>query len=48
MKVFRVEKMCVHMEEERWIENPLLGIGEERLSGDEEYEMILNPAVFTG
>lgn len=48
MKVFRVKKMCVHMEEEKWIENPLLGIGEKSLSGDEEYEMILNPAIFSG
>lgn len=48
MKVFRVKKICVHMEEDRWIENPLLGIGEESLSGDREYEMILNPAIFSG
>ena len=48
MKVFRVKKMCVHMEEDRWIENALVGIGEESLSGDREYEMILNPAIFSG
>ena len=48
MKVFRVKRICVHMEEDRWIENPLLGIGEESLSGDREYEMILNPAIFSG
>lgn len=53
MKVFRVKKMCIHMEEdsvneERWIEAPLLGVGEQSLSGNNEYEMILNPAVFSG
>ena len=46
--MFRARKMCVHMEEDRWIEEPLLGIGEESLSGDGEYEMILNPAVLSG
>ena len=48
MKVFRVKKMCVHMEDDRWVEKPLLGIGEEGLSGNREYEMILNPAIFSG
>ena len=48
MKVFRVKKICIHMEEDRWIDAPLLGIGEESLSGGREYEMILNPAVFSG
>lgn len=47
MKVFRIRRMCVRADEERWIENPLLGIGENRLSCEGEYEMILNPAVFT-
>ena len=48
MKVFRVKKMCVHMGDDRWVEKPLLGIGEEGLSGNREYEMILNPAIFSG
>ena len=48
MKVFRARRMCVHMEEDRWIERPLLGIGEEILSDDREYEVILNPAIFSG
>ena len=48
MKVFRMPKMCVHMEEDKWIENPLVGIGEAYLSGNREYEMILNPAIFSG
>ena len=26
MKVFRIEKMCIHMDEDIWIENPLLGM----------------------
>ncbi|MCC2253976.1 sigma-E processing peptidase SpoIIGA [Ruminococcus sp. CLA-AA-H200] len=47
MKVFRIEKMCIHMEEERWIMNPLVGVGEETLSGDGAYEMILNPELLS-
>ena len=47
MKVFRVRKMCIHMEEELWVGNVLLGIGEERLSREGEYGMILNPAILS-
>lgn len=50
MKVFRIRKMCVHTEkagEEKWIQNPLLGVGEETLSGNKEYEIILNPGIFS-
>lgn len=46
MRVFRISRMCVHMDEDCWIEHPLLGIGETDYSGAEDgYEMILNPAV---
>ena len=46
MRVFRISRMCVHMDEDCWIEHPLLGIGETDYSGTEGgYEMILNPAV---
>lgn len=48
MKIFRATKMCVHMEEDRWIDAPFIGIGEQRLSGGGEYGMILNPAVLSG
>ncbi len=48
MRVFRVKKMCVHMDEDRWIKRPLLGIGESDLSDRGEYEVILNPAIFSG
>lgn len=48
MRVFRINRMCVHMDEDCWIERPLLGIGETEFSGRSgEYEMILNPAVIT-
>lgn len=50
MKVFRIEKMCVHTgrnNEDRWIQNPLFGIGEEMLSKNNEYEIILNPGIFS-
>ena len=33
------------MEEDKWIEHPLLGIGEEVLSVDGSFKMLLNPAV---
>lgn len=46
MKVFRIEKMCVHMEEDRWVENPLLGMSERVISEKGRYEMILNPGIF--
>ena len=45
MRVFRIRRMCIHMEEDKWIEHPLLGIGEEVLSGDGSFKMLLNPAV---
>ena len=48
MKVFRLKKICIHTGEDRWIDSPLVGIGETYLSGGREYEMILNPAVFSG
>lgn len=48
MKVFRLKKMCIHLEEDRWIDHPLIGIGETDLSGNREYEIILNPAIFSG
>lgn len=51
MQVFRIEKMCVHMERnneeaDSWIRKPLLGIGKEELSLQDEYDMILNPDIF--
>ncbi len=49
MKVFRIEKMCIHIPEDSggdfWIRDPVLGIGETELSGGGEYEMILHPGV---
>ena len=46
MRVFRVSRMCVHMEEDKWIYRPLLGIGDAEVSGrGGMYEMLLNPAV---
>ena len=50
MKVFRIEKMCVHTDKDggdRWIQQPLLGVGEERLSQNKEYEIILNPGILS-
>ena len=48
MKVFRIDKMCVHGQEggkndDIWIFAPVLGIGEGPIGRAGEYEMILNP-----
>lgn len=44
--VFRICRMCIHMEEDKWIDHPLLGIGEESMPERYDgYEMILNPAI---
>jgi stage II sporulation protein GA (sporulation sigma-E factor processing peptidase) len=48
MPVFRIRKMCVHLEEDRWVENPVLGVCEECVSEQEEYQMILNPDILGG
>lgn len=47
MKVFRIDKMCIHFKEDCWVENPLFGIGEESLSGEKSYDIILNPGVLS-
>lgn len=46
LPVIRLDKMCVHSEEELWIEKPIVGISEEEISADGEYRMILNPDIF--
>lgn len=46
MKIFRLRRICVHMEADYWVEHPLVGIAEKSFSG-EEFEMILNPSVLS-
>lgn len=46
LPVFRVDRMCVHRDTDAWIETPLIGISEEEISAEGEYEMILNPNLF--
>ena len=46
MQIFRIEKMCIHMEGEYWIMDPILGIGRQEISAGEDYQMILNPGIF--
>lgn len=48
MPVFRIRKMCIHLKEERWIEKPFIGVCEECVSEQEEYQMILNPDLLGG
>lgn len=44
--VFQIDRMCVHKEQECWIEKPVLGISTEALSEHGTYEMILNINLF--
>ena len=46
LPVFRIDRMCVHKGTDYWIEMPLIGISEEKISAEGEYEMILNPNLF--
>lgn len=48
MPVFRLKKMCIHIDEGHWVENPIIGICEEQVSEQEEYQMILNPDLLGG
>lgn len=48
MPVFRIKKMCIHLEEEKWIDRPFIGVCKERVSEQEEYQMILNPDLLGG
>lgn len=38
-----LDKMCIRHEQEIWIDDPLIGISEEKVSSEGEYQMILNP-----
>ena len=42
MKVFRIRKMCVEINEKEWIESPLIGVSESPISGEGDYQLILN------
>ena len=42
----KIDKMCVHQGREYWIKEPLIGVSEETISAEGEYEMILNPNLF--
>jgi hypothetical protein len=43
--VIVLDRMCIEGEENEWIEHPLIGISDTRISETEEYDMILNPEV---
>ncbi len=42
----KIDKMCVHREDACWIKEPLIGVSEEMISAEGEYQMILNPNLF--
>ena len=48
MPICRIEKMCIHLQQDRWIERPVIGISEELISEQGEYQMILNPEILGG
>ena len=41
-----IDRMCVHKENACWIQKPLIGVSEEMISAEGEYQMILNPNIF--
>ncbi len=43
--VITLDRMCITGEEDEWIEHPLIGISDTKISENEEYDMILNPEV---
>ena len=44
--IIKIEKMCIHREEDCWIADPIIGICDDVFSSEGEYAMILNPDVF--
>lgn len=46
LPIIRIDKMCVKGEKTQWIQAPVIGISEEKLSAEGEYQMILNPNIF--
>lgn len=46
LPVFRVDRMCIHRDVDCWVDKPLIGISEEKISTEREYDMILNPNLF--
>ncbi len=44
--VLKIDQMCVHQEEECWIREPMIGISDDVISAEGEYQMILNPNIF--
>lgn len=43
--VITLDKICIEGEEDEWIDHPLIGISDTKISENEEYDMILNPEV---
>lgn len=43
--VITLDKMCIEGEENEWIDSPLIGICDTKISENDEYDMILNPEV---
>lgn len=41
-----IDRMCIHKADACWIQKPLIGVSEEMISAEGEYQMILNPNIF--
>ena len=42
----KIDQMCIYREDKCVIREPLIGISEEKISAEGEYQMILNPNIF--
>ena len=42
----KIDRMCIYGENECWVEEPLIGVSEETISAEGEYQLILNPNLF--
>ena len=42
----KIDRMHVQGENECWMEEPLIGVSEETISAEGEYQLILNPNLF--
>ncbi len=42
----KIDQMCVYKEKPFWIKEPLIGVSEDMISAEGEYQMILNPNIF--
>ena len=42
----KIDRMCIYGDNECWVKEPLIGVSEETISAEGEYQLILNPNLF--